>query len=155
MIIGIDPGQSGGLATLDETLWMEPMPVCDEGGVDAKELARLIHACRGAKAAYLEKVHAMPKQGVSSTFTFGKNVGITIGVLASFGIPIIEVRPQEWQKRIYENCPHRLEGKDRSKWAFERLFPGIDARAPRGRTPHLGMIEAALIADYGRRVGAC
>lgn len=152
MIIGVDIGKTGGIANLDSEngLWTEPMPVND-CGVDAEELFRLMNEMRNAKAAYVERPFAMPKSGAHSMLMFGKSYGIVIGVLTAVGIPIIEVYPQQWMKEIYDKCPKKLEKKDRSIWAFSRIFPGINVNAPGKNSIHMGMLEAALIAEYGRR----
>jgi len=152
MIIGVDPGLTGGIAAIDDSgLWMEPMPR-DEEGVDAKELGRLMHELREAKVAYVEKAQSMPKQSSVSTFSYGKNCGITNGVILTLGIPIIEIRPQKWMAEIYKGCPKNLEGKDRSLWAVKQIFPKQNFTLERCKVPHIGMVEAALIAEYGRRV---
>lgn len=151
MIIGVDIGKTGGIANLDEDgLWLEPMPV-DDLGVDAKELFRLMNEMRNAKVAYVERPFAMPKSGAHSMLMFGKSYGIVIGVLTAVGIPIIEVYPQQWMKEIYDQCPPKIEKKARSIWAFKKIFPGVNANAPGKKTLHMGMLEAALIAEYGRR----
>ena len=49
---------------------------------------------------YLEKVHAMPGQGVTSMFTFGQNYGFLRGLLIARGIPFEEVQPNPWQDFI-------------------------------------------------------
>ena len=50
--------------------------------------------------ACLESVHAMPKQGVTSMFTFGENFGFWKGVLRACCIPYILCTPQRWQKLL-------------------------------------------------------
>jgi crossover junction endodeoxyribonuclease RuvC len=39
-------------------------------------------------AAFVERVSAMPKQGVTSTFKFGQANGVLIGILAALHIPV-------------------------------------------------------------------
>ena len=48
----------------------------------------------------LEKVHAHPKQGVTSVFTFGEKYGWIKGVLEAFRIPYKEISPMKWQKLL-------------------------------------------------------
>lgn len=162
MILGIDPGITGGVAVLydksdnfvlepDGMIETWPMP-CDDDGVDAKRLLNLLHPLRHSKMAMIERAQAMPKQGVVSMFNYGKSFGIVLGVLHSIGFDVIQATPQKWQKVIYDGCPGDLDGKDRSAWAFTALFPEAElpgANKSRVRKPHMGMVEAALIAKYG------
>ena len=45
----------------------------------------------------VENVHAMPKQGVSSTFKFGMGVGIIHGVAGALRLPMTLVTPNQWK----------------------------------------------------------
>src|ERR1700733_1948010 len=151
--MGIDPGLGGGIAILGrDGILLEPIPTSDDGKrIDLLELAKIMgdHA-PDIRVCYLEDVHAMPKQGVVSMFTFGKVVGILQGMLGAFGIPFVLVRPQQWMGEMYRNIEG--ENKERSITAFERLYPGVNAlRTTRSKKPDLGLVEAALIAEYGRR----
>jgi crossover junction endodeoxyribonuclease RuvC len=147
-ILGIDPGFTGGLAMLgDNELMTIVMPVVDraQGGseLDLPELVRRIkffkHILKGG-VCYLEQVNAMPGQGVTSMFRFGCGWGCIRGVLAAVEVPTILVRPQKWQKVV---------GRDAV--AATARFPGHDFKASdRCRNPHSGMVDAALIAAYGR-----
>lgn len=156
MIIGIDPGITGGISIIrsegDDCSTFQ-MPTNDDG-VDAKKLLQILHDHRSADAVYLEKAQAMPKQGVVSMFNYGKSFGIVIGVVESIGLPIIFVSPQKWQKVIYQGCPPELEGKVRSIWAWDNLFSGMSYPTVGRQKCNMGMLEATLIAEYGRRQGA-
>lgn len=153
-ILGIDPGLTGGLALLSksEGIWLEPMPRHEFHGVDAVEIHRLLStAGEKIEAAYVEDIFAMPKAGAHSMMRFGKAYGIVVGVLGALDIPVRRARSQNWQKLLYQGCPSDIKGKERSSWAFGRVFPGVDANAVGSKNLHMGMVEAALIAEYGRR----
>ena len=45
---------------------------------------------------WIEKVGAMPGQGVSSMFQFGRSVGTIEGIIAALRLPISYVTPQKW-----------------------------------------------------------
>ena len=99
LFAGVDPGQTGAIAVISET--DQVVVVADFPG-DEASLALMIRGWRWLnqiELAALEKVNAMPKQGVSSTFKFGVNVGTWRGVLATLQIPFLEPRPTEWQKQ--------------------------------------------------------
>lgn len=133
-------------------LTAEPMP--NVGGVlDLAEIKRWLVAHRDdIERAFVESVHAMPKQGVSSSFKFGRVFGEIQGLLVGLDIPFELVTPQKWQRELHAGIEGSLDAKDRSRMAFSRLFPSYDLKAtPRCRTQHMGMLDAALIATYGHR----
>lgn len=136
-IIGIDPGKSGGIAWIREgRLWVEKMPDTIK---DLWELVQSI-AFDGACKAYLEQVSAMPKQGVTSCFTFGNGFGHLEMALTAAGIPFERVRPQKWQKAL--GCSTGGD-KNVSKRRAQELFPGT-------KFTH-ATADASLIAEFGRR----
>ncbi|TXH48887.1 MAG: hypothetical protein E6Q97_23830 [Desulfurellales bacterium] len=120
--IGIDPGLSGGIAWIrDGHPCAEKMPATDRDILDL--LRGLIREeALGMIYCALEKVHSMPKQGVTSTFTFGEHFGKLQMALAALEIPFEFVTPQRWQKAI--GC---LTGGDKnvSKAAAQRMFPQV------------------------------
>lgn len=140
LIIGIDPGASGGIAFNNGTApYAHKMP---ETEADLKEL--LLSETSAPCFAYLELVHAMPKQGVTSSFNFGRNYGFIRGILIGMEIPFEDVRPQQWQKMM--GCMTKGD-KNVSKQKAQQLFPGLTG------ITHF-MADALLIAEYGRRLRA-
>ena len=145
--IGVDPGKNGGIAFIDirhefVTPLVKTYCYSDE---------ELISLCSDFKdfrvVCFLEQVHAMPKQGVSSTFNFGMNFGFIQGVLKAYAIPYELVTPQKWKKEF--SC---TSDKNTSIEVCKRLFPGVNLKATeRCRKEHDGIAEALLIAEYGRR----
>ena len=152
--MGVDPGLGGGIAILhpNDGILLEPMPVIGNE-LDLVGVSKLFaaHAAE-VRFAYLEQVHAMPGQGVSSMFKFGKVYGALQGLLICHQIPTIDVRPQAWMKVLHEGISRDLDPKERSRIVFSKLFPHVDARrSVKCRTPDMGLVDAALIAEYGRR----
>jgi len=104
-LIGIDPGVSGAIVVLQSSAQPQPvewlrMPSLKEGKasrVDCATLARFLEDFDSGHA-YVEQVHAMPGQGVSSTFGFGHAAGSVMGVLAAMHITTTMVTPQAWKK---------------------------------------------------------
>lgn len=145
MIIGIDPGKSGGIATITldgQTAFAEKIPKTER---DACDLLRSLKA--EAVFLYLEKVAAMPGQGVSSTFNFGMNYGFLRGLITALEIPFEEVLPSKWQGAL--SCRPRkksskTEHKNALKQKAQQLFPRI-------KMTH-AIADALLIAEYGRRL---
>ena len=143
-IIGLDPGANGAAVLLRE-----------DGTVDIAQFSKMTQRdivdalCEWQSCgvfetqlfAYLEKVHAMPKQGVSSTFKFGVNFGFLIGCLTALSIPFEYVTPNKWQKAL--SCQSHGD-KNITKQKAQQLFPSekvIHATA-----------DALLIAEYGSRL---
>jgi crossover junction endodeoxyribonuclease RuvC len=152
--IGIDPGLDGAIATIGPlAVRTQKTPIFsgERRQMNLPECGRILSDLteQGPVFAVIEKVGAMPKQGVSSTFSFGKGYGQWLGMLAAYRIAYQEVTPQAWKKAL-------LEGTDKSKTASinraASLFPGISFIPEGCRTPHDGMAEALLIAEYGRRM---
>lgn len=146
IFIGIDPGKKGGIACIDtEENISFTVPYGDK---------ELIDLCRdvsydGIKdvVCCLEKVSAMPGQGVVSMFSFGQSVGYIKGVLESFRIPYQEITPKRWKGEFGLNSE-----KAASAEVCRKLFPDVNLLAtPNCKKPHDGMAEALLMAEYARR----
>jgi hypothetical protein len=141
IFLGIDPGASGGVAVLDDgEYWL-----CAKMPDTPHELARLLREVTddpaGAEAfAVVERVSAMPGQGVSSTFKFGASFGLIQGVLAAVGIPYELVSPGVWQKAM--GCLSKGD-KNVTKAAALRRFPQV-------KVTH-AVADALLLADFARR----
>lgn len=93
----------------------------------------------------LEKVHAMPKQGVTSSFTFGEVYGSIKGILAALAIPYVEVIPQAWQKIMFAGISKDL-GKKRSIYKVSQLFPSLTRLDD-------GSADALCMSLYGWSLG--
>jgi len=158
-LVGIDPGLQGGVVSIDmdgQIIYKWTMPII-EGGKGKKEidlvaLREIFDEIKEAKMVYIEKVGAMPKQGVSSMFKFGKVFGYLEAMLAAFQIPYIMVTPQQWSKEIHFGLSRDLKPKERSLVVLNRMYPKVDLRVTeRSKKPHDGLLDALLIAEYGRR----
>ena len=147
-ILGIDPGKTGGMALLNND-----GELIDRMPFDGLGIADIIKTMRGMpiKHAFIEQVASRPGQGVVSVFTFGRGFGEILGALAALEIPHTLVRPQAWAKVMHAGTSG-TDPKARSLVAIARLFPGVDLRpTPRCKKPHAGLVDAVLIAEYGRR----
>lgn len=141
----IDPGKSGALAVIEDeklvgVIGFDKQKYLDTlKGIGMNPKGHKVMCC-------IEKVHAMPKQGSVSMFTFGENFGWLKGVLDAIGIPYQEIPPQTWKKEFGLNSE-----KARSVEVCKQLFP--EARLiPEGcRKEQDGLAEAALMALYAQR----
>lgn len=145
LVIGIDPGKSGGIAFRSASgAEAFKMPATE------RDIFYLLH--RNTVEAlvesfcYIEKVHSMPGQGVKSMFTFGMGYGGLRMALIANGIPFETVTPGKWQRAM--SCLTKGD-KNVSKARAQELFPEI-------KVTH-AIADALLIAEYGwriRKVGA-
>ena len=148
--MGIDPGLHGALALIDSDgnlidIWDTPL-IGKE--YDLREMACLIrdHLPNGCA---IEEQHAMPKQGVTSTFQTGFGFGLWMGFLTAYGVKHEKVRAQDWKKAL--GIPAGSD-KSASVAAAQRLFPGGDFTGPRGGIKD-GRADACLLAEWRRRQG--
>lgn len=144
--LGIDPGpKSGGLAIVTsrkEVYAITPMLATEHDLCDfLKEHATTV------TMAWIEKVHAFPKQGVVSAFNFGDNYGMLRGVLSSYDIPFEVVQPLFWQRRL--EIPKK--GKEETKTRFKNRLRGIAQRMYPGVALLNSTADALLIAEACRR----
>jgi len=157
MILGIDPGKKGGLVVLDSAGKLSQkhaMPMIGKE-VDFTRLGDLFkNWARPGRIdhAFMEKVGTNPIFSRAASFEFGRMVGVLEATLAYGGIPTTQVPPKVWQKAVHAGVTKEKDPKKRSLIAADRLFPGADFRASLScRKPHDGIVDAALIAEYGRR----
>ncbi|MFO1126474.1 MAG: hypothetical protein U1E25_15110 [Methylocystis sp.] len=143
-ILGVDPGLSGALAFYfsahAELIACEDMPSVD-GNIDAATLAARIRQM-SPDFAIVERVAAMPKQGVASTFKFGASYGSIIGVIAALGIPYELVTPTRWKRHFRLGAD-----KEEARALALRTWPARSELFER-KKDH-GRAEAALLARYG------
>ena len=148
IFIGIDPGKKGGIACIDtENNLLFTVPYSDKALIDLCRDTDNSLINNANVVCCLEKVGAMPGQGVVSMFSFGQSVGYIKGVLESFRIPYQEITPQKWKREFGLNSEKAASAK-----VCNRLFPDVSLLAtPRCKKPHDGMTEALLMAEYARR----
>lgn len=148
--VGIDPGKSGGMAYIldvgDET-YEKVLPYSDENLLNFSAEVRVYMKEVQSTVTCLEKVGAMPGQGVTSMFTFGRGYGFIEGVWQALSIPYQLIPPQMWKKEFSLNTD-----KQKSIQVCKRLFPNTSLLASeRCRKDHDGMAEALLMAVYAKR----
>jgi len=120
--IGIDPGMSGGIAIIDDTGFLAATLVIK--GSTEHDVADWLRDYSGSESlrpqAVIESVHSMPKQGVASSFKFGRSFGFLLGCLTCLKIPYTLATPQTWQKAM--KCMTKGD-KNVTKAAAQRLYP--------------------------------
>jgi crossover junction endodeoxyribonuclease RuvC len=157
LTIGIDPGLSGAVAYIHPDGFAEAvdMPIVAysktgfvKNALDVNALAIELWAAaeghrRGSVPAvvFMERVNAMPGQGVGSMFSLGMSYWGAAGVVAALGLPLNLIQPAEWKRHF------RLDSnKDLARGLAARLFPDVKLT----RKKDHGRAEALLIAKYGK-----
>lgn len=152
LIIGIDPGCSGALVALDingdyfDHINTPTMKVGGSSRVNGAAVHAWLSGVKGIKGishGYLEQVHSMPGQGVSSTFNFGHAAGVVEGILQGMRVPYTLVTPKAWKKSA------GLIGsdKDAARSRAIQLYPGL--RALDAKIKGQAISDALLIARHG------
>lgn len=141
-VLGIDPGKLGGLALINESKVIE----CHKMPETPYQLIALIKEMTKDKEVIfaVEQVHSMPKQGVVSTFTFGFNYGVLLGIIMMLSSRLEHIKPQEWKKYF------KIVGKMSPTQAKNDSIMVINNRYPETRYMkyHSGIFDAILIASY-------
>ena len=146
LIVAVDPGLSGAIAVLGPAgeLELADLPVIRDGRlswIDGGALqSLLIDALRGHPArAIVERVGAMPHQGVASSFTFGLTLGSILAVLQARHLAIELVTASVWKRALGLGSD-----KAASLHKARLLYPTADLALAK----HEGRAEALLIAHY-------
>lgn len=147
-VIGIDPGKSGGIAyiaTSRKCVEAAAMPATER---DIFELLKRL--ARDSEIAVIEKVAAMPGQGVAGMFRFGQSYGFLRGCLTALEIPFEAISPVVWQRLFslptLKKSKSLTAKKNAHKARAQELFPSIKIKH--------ATADALLIAEYGLRTRA-
>jgi crossover junction endodeoxyribonuclease RuvC len=155
--IGIDPGNSGGIAAITpDGLQLQKT---DLHTVTERDLSDFLLGITGdfhdmaSALVVMEKVgpnrsrkRGEAAQGASGMFTFGQNYGTLRGMLAAFGMRRHFITPQKWQPQFgLSGRPDETttEKKNRHKAKAQELFPNVKVT--------LWNCDALLLATYCRQ----
>lgn len=153
-ILAIDPGKSGGIAWTDE---------CGYAGERGEKAVKMPETAADLWSffndftgwvspppltAYLENVHAMPKNGSKANFKLGQNLGHIEMALIAAGISIVYKTPAEWMRGI--GVPTGLETTERKRWIKDRMqkrYPGV--KVTNATADALGILTYAMRREDG------
>lgn len=152
-VIGIDLGNSGGVAELSvtgELVAVHPMPCLRDGTknrptLNLPLLSELI-AKSYARKAFIEFVSARPNDGSVQAFAFGRARGGAEGICATLGLRVRFLTPPHW-KRLCALPPGKEGAKDRSRAAAIARWPSQASLFARKGSD--GLAESALIGLSG------
>lgn len=153
IVLGIDPGLSGGLAIVSgmpgeraRLLDAIDVPTSGEKAKRRVVAAKVIAFIMKHKPdyAFIERAQAMPDQGASSGFIYGRAVGALEACAEGCQVSLDVIESTAWKKA------HGLikTGKEDSRARALRLF-SADADRFFDRKKDHNRAEAALIALYG------
>lgn len=152
IVLGIDPGLSGGLAivagergSLPRLLDVSDIPTHGENAkrrVDAIAVMEFIRK-NMPNFGVIERAQAMPDQGSSSGFIYGRAVGALETCMEGLLIPNQIIESTAWKKA---NGLIKAD-KEQSRQRAIKLFPGNHDFFARKKDHNRA--EAALIAWYG------
>ena len=148
LYIGIDPGAKGSMCVISngKVLFKD---------FDLKEYSSTLKTFLDTDDTELmvaiEKVHAMPGQGVSSSFSFGQRLGELEGMLTALQIPYELVAPRDWQKAC--GIPAKSDKKGIAS-VIQKLYPTAELYGNKGglrdgRSDALGLAHFIRL-KYGR-----
>ena len=169
---GIDPGVNGAFAIIDidgGRIYGTPMPtfwrVLKSGKrrkqYDYIAIRKFLEVHKGAEVT-IEEQFPMPmifkkangveqRQGATSVFSTGYGFGVLMGILSCLDLKTQLVHPKTWQAAFFK----REEGKTTKEQALEvvkELYPDVNLySSERSTVPHTGIVDAILLAEYGRR----
>ncbi len=148
MIIGIDPGQDGGIAILGHLGNIIDGRKCS--GPEDAWAAIVENAATNAQTIVIEEAptHCPKAQTLRK---LALSVGELVGYLRAKMPHAAILRPsaQNWQRKMLGTVPKGQTKeyaltKARNLWPEEKWLP-----TPRCKVPHDGIIDAALLAYYG------
>lgn len=160
--IGIDNGLSGGLVALSDVagvapIAMIPMPL--EAKKKGEQVAILgvwawISQFKNHVFLLIEKPNnAGGKITPSTAASMADSFAVLRAMCALKGLRWSPVTPQSWQKEMIPGC-EKGQTKQYALSIARNLWPDEKWLAtPRCTTPHNGMVDAALIAEFARRKG--
>jgi hypothetical protein len=149
--LGIDPGLNGAIAlyypdiSLDRGL-VHSMPTYKIGTKQQLNLqaTKNILSDHRMHHCFIEAPHAMPKQGVTSSFNFGKVCGQLEGILACLEIPYTLIAPATWKRAM-----GLTSDKDATRQIASRLLPHLSHLWPLKKDHDKA--EAMLLAYHAYR----
>lgn len=144
--VGIDPGKSGALSSIGAVNKAIKMPL-QGNDIDCRAIRDFLIETK-PDFVVIEKVGAMPGQGVKSMFTFGQSYGTIIGIVDAMEIPYQLVTPQAWKKKVLAGTKKE---KDDAINFVRRRYPETNLiPTERSKKPHDGIADATCMAHYAK-----
>lgn len=174
-IIGIDPGKDGGISVIDNYGFIKELhtiPKISDANVDYLRLIDIFKSLSGGLTyCFLEDVHSLVCSSKKSNFSFGGIVEVKKVLAMEHLQNVTIVPPKKWQAEMFKGVKPIMKvvrakdketneinvkvAKDTKKMALlvaRSVFSQNNFLAnDRCRMAHDGLVDASLIAEYGRR----
>lgn len=153
---GIDNGLSGALVAVEvpgkilDAIAMPTRGKSKGNEVDAEKVWEFLSALAKYPLTVILETPGKFAKGVQAISSMWDSYGAIRGVLESRGIRHHRITPQAWQKVMLVGCKTG-DTKPAALLRAKQLWPQEQwLETPRCKKPHEGLIDAALIAEYGR-----
>jgi hypothetical protein len=154
--IGIDIGLNGAISIMyaDGHIEIAPMPVIGKV-IDIHTLKYIIN--RKDAVVVFEDLGVIFGTSKATAFSMGYQVGILEALCVSLNLPYHKVKAKVWQKDMFQGVPEltksgKRDTKGMALVACQRMFPTLKLTfGERATKPHDGLVDAVLIAAYGKR----
>ena len=146
LYLGIDPGKQGGMALLTSSGSVLEVVRMPDGKVRILDWIKSIQEQQTRLVMVVEQSQPMPKQGVVSSFNYGRHYATFEDAAILLKIPYHSVTPAVWKRLLQLSS-----NKNDSFTACRKLFPSVNLTPQECRKQHDGIAEALLIAEYERR----
>lgn len=160
-ILGIDPGKQGGFCLLSPCgknmrLWKMPLTGGKVCPVQIATLYKEIFTlCRKPPLTFVEKAQVMKTDGKVGMGSYFKGYGFLF-MTALWDWPIVEVPPGTWCRTMHAGIDGKMHPKDKSRKYIAQHLPhlyvkGSEMWPERMQKPHEGLMDAYMIAEFGRQ----
>jgi len=161
--IGIDIGKNGAIMILASEPYLKAispiaMPMINKE-LDLQSLYKALEVYKGSQCHVIfEKLGVIYGSSKTTAFSMGYQAGAIEAICISLQLPYTIVHAKVWQKEMFQGIKEltKTNGKTRDTKAMaliaaKRLFPDLELSFKKGLKPHDGLIDALLIAEYGKR----
>lgn len=161
--IGIDIGKKGAIVILARQPWTYatesiPMPLIADK-LDYHKLFEILSHYKGTDCHVIfEKLGVIFGTGKSTAFSMGHQSGAVEMACIALNLPYTKVPAKQWQKEMFQGVEEitkpgksSRDTKAMALIAAKRLYPDYRLTIGKSTTPHDGVVDALLMADYCKR----
>ena len=142
MILAIDPGQSGGIAWMDDDGIINCADMPPTPG-DIIDHLRMLKANGHTLTAYLEKTGGyVPGNSGPAACKFARGCGLLEGAIMALSIPLVEIAPAVWMKSLGALPKDKRERKNAIKGLMQARYPHL--KITLSTADALGLLTYAL-----------
>ena len=142
MILAIDPGQSGGIAWMDDDGIINCADMPPTPG-DIIDHLRMLKANGHTLTAYLEKTGGyVPGNSGPAACKFARGCGLLEGAIMALSIPLVEIAPAVWMKSLGALPKDKRDRKNAIKGLMQARYPHL--KITLSTADALGLLTYAL-----------